>query len=52
MPAHACPRQVEIVEALPRTASGEMDRRRLGDLELARMRQSASSPQGPHGSRE
>jgi long-chain acyl-CoA synthetase len=52
MPAHAYPRQVEIVEALPRTASGEMDRRRLGDLELARMRQSASSPQGPHGSRE
>jgi long-chain acyl-CoA synthetase len=38
MPAHAYPRQVEIVEALPHTASGEIDPRRLGDLELARMR--------------
>jgi long-chain acyl-CoA synthetase len=52
MPAHAYPRQVEIVEALPRTASGEIDRRRLGDLELNRMRGSGSSPHAPHGSRE
>ena len=52
MPAHAFPRQVEIVEALPRTASGEIDRRRLGDLELTRMRASGLSPQAPHGSRE
>jgi long-chain acyl-CoA synthetase len=52
MPAHAYPRQVEIVEALPRTASGEIDRRRLGDLELGRMRQSGLSPHAPHGSRE
>jgi long-chain acyl-CoA synthetase len=51
MPAHAYPRQVEIVETLPRTASGAMDRRRLGDLELTRMRQAGLSPHAPHGSR-
>ena len=38
MRANAYPRQIEIVDVMPRTASGEIDRRRLGDLELARMR--------------
>jgi acyl-coenzyme A synthetase/AMP-(fatty) acid ligase len=38
LPAHAYPRQIEIVDALPRTPSGEIDRRGLGDRELARMR--------------
>jgi acyl-coenzyme A synthetase/AMP-(fatty) acid ligase len=52
MPAHVYPRHVEIVEALPRTASGEIDRGRLGDLELSRMRKSGSSPHAPHGSRD
>jgi long-chain acyl-CoA synthetase len=52
MAAHAYPQQVEIVEALPHIASGEIDRRRLGDLELARMRRSGLSPRTSHGSRE
>ena len=52
MPAHAYPRQVEIVEALPRAASGDIDRRRLGDFELNRMRHSGLSPHAPQGSRE
>ncbi|MFZ0215607.1 MAG: hypothetical protein WAM30_06645 [Candidatus Dormiibacterota bacterium] len=38
LPAHAYPRQIELVESLPHTTSGEIDRRRLGDHELARMR--------------
>lgn len=38
MTPQTAPRQVEILDQLPHDGAGEVDRQRLGDLELTRMR--------------
>jgi acyl-coenzyme A synthetase/AMP-(fatty) acid ligase len=45
MPRHMYPRQVEILDQLPHTSLGEVDRVALGNQELARMR--GQRPQPP-----
>ncbi|MEU6328267.1 non-ribosomal peptide synthetase [Streptomyces sp. NPDC047049] len=47
LPAHLAPDEVQVVDALPLTASGKVDRRALTDLVTADRPDAAAGPLGP-----